>query len=628
MALHEQQPGNGMVSYYAGRCLLELNQDMDEAIELLYGATLKQVPGDAVFYLGMAYHLDYNFKEAIKYYHQFRSEATRQEVKVHMVDQRIRDCRNAMKIAASYNRYRVMNVTFIDLTDSTEFMQVRMQGGELVRKPDAFINADEDREGIQSLMFMPVSPKWGDYVYFSGNNRAGRNGAQLFRVKKGAGTLWGDPRELKELNTEGDEILPYFDPISSDLYFASNGGEGMGGFDLFRSHYDAERDQWSEPINLGFPINSVADEYLLLPGKDLGMMMFFSNRVSTGNDLTVYRVHLVEPKRQANVEDPAMLKQIASLGGAAEEILAELESISRRSAPGEEKRVTGSSRDEDREVKQPEITRVKILPAEAERSEGGTAYQEILAGALVHQAASDSLKDMANEARAMIRESDDPNERWVWQKQIMVWEKKSRDEELLADELYALLDREREKPEAGPPVNVPETIEVDTVIGEMTVYRFTGHGKAAMQDGSAEQTRETLKGIAVSGEPGTPPAVTPGGAGREGKINRFDILSGSPYSAGNPIPTDVALPGGVFYRIQLGAFGQPADPGAFRGISPVTAESIPDRGLIKYYAGKFSLYDDAATALTRIRSEGYEDAFIVAWYNGKQVSTQRAKQLE
>jgi hypothetical protein len=78
----------------------------------------------------------------------------------------------------------------------------------------------------------------------------------------------------------------------------------------------------------------------------------------------------------------------------------------------------------------------------------------------------------------------------------------------------------------------------------------------------------------------------------------------------------------------MGAFGKPVIPGVFNGISPITAETIKDRGLIKYYAGKFTKYDDASTALSKIRSLGYEDAFVSAWYNGEPISTQKAMQLE
>jgi tetratricopeptide (TPR) repeat protein len=615
--LKENQPGNPVLGYYTGRCLVELNEALDDAIELLYGASKQQVPPDVNLYLGMAYHRDYNFSEAIRYYNRYELEASRQEVKDHRVKQLISTCRSAMEITSTYNQYEVMTVTFIDLSDSLQFSQIRMKGGQLRRKPAEYFRMGEDREGLSSLMFMPDNPLRGDYIYYSGYNRSGKDGKQLFRVKRGTGGNWNDPEEVKSLNTEGDELLPYFDPIESDLYFASDGGAGIGGFDLYKSHYDLERDQWTDPINLGFPINSVMDEYLLLPGSDLGMVMFFSTRQGTDSTVTVYRVHLVEPKKKTAGNDSRRLKEIANLGDVAAEILAEIESISDQGTYTAKGGPGGTLSKPAAERTAPVITPVKILSESREPEipppAGKSAYQEILARALMHQAASDSLKDLATHARIKVRESDDPNDRWVWQKQIMVWEKKAQDEEALADELYAQMEdgRTPARTFAGPAVNIPETIEVDTLMDELTVYRF-------------KETRQDL-----AGEPGTQPPVgsvmVPEASGR---INRFDILGESPYNENNPIPVDVSLPPGVFYRIQLGAYGNALEPGAFQGISPITAETIPERGLIKYYAGKFSRYEDASAALSRIRSSGYEDAFIVSWYNGNPISTQKAKQLE
>ncbi|MFH0756380.1 MAG: hypothetical protein V2B15_03740 [Bacteroidota bacterium] len=584
-ALNKTQSGYATNAYYTGRCLVELNEDLDEAIELLYGASEKQVPADVIFYLGKAYHRDYNFREAQKYYTRFEIEGPRQEVKEHRVKQLINTCRSAMEITATYNQYEVMTVTFMDLSDSAESSQIRMKGGELQRKPDLYFSAGEDKRGLNSLMFMPVSPARGDYVFFSGESKNGKDGLQLFRVKKGTGRLWGDPEEIKVLNTEGDELLPYFDPIENDLYFASDGGRGIGGFDLFRSHFDMERDEWSEPINMGFPINSAMDEYLLLPGSDLGMMMFFSTRQGTDSTVTVYRVHLVEPKKMTNANDTRMLRDIANLGGVAGEILAELRAIPVQEVEHQDQAIPKAG---------PKITPVKIVVPAEKPADGRSEYQGILAEALMHQASSDSLKDLATAARIRVRESEDPNDRWVWQKQIIVWEKKAGDEEKIADELYARLDEDRTPSGPKTAVKVPEPVE----------------GQAMLE-----------------GEPGTQPKVSVSQTSAT-HMNRFDILGESPYSEGNPVPLDVSLPEGVFYRIQLGAFGQAVEPGMFKGISPITAETIPERGLIKYYAGKFTRYEDASNALTSVRSNGYEDAFIVSWYNGNPISTEKAKQLE
>ena len=561
-------------SYYTGRCLVELNEGLDDAIELLYAASRRNAPEDALFYLGRAYHLSYNFQDAIRYYEKFESIASRQERKTLQVEHLIKTCRSAAEITSSYNPFELMNVTFLDLSDSLQYSQVKMKGGDLGLKPDAYFSNDEDRTALTSLMFKPKNPLRGEYIYYSGYGKGRKDGAQLFRVRKGSGKSWGDPQEVSFLNTSGNEILPYFDPIENDLYFASDGRYGVGAYDLYKSHFDRERDQWTEPINLGFPVNSVADEYLLLPGSDLGMVLFFSTRQGTDSTVTVYRVHLVEPKKMTDKNNPDQLREIAQLGGVAEEMLAGLETTpqtaareSRAFAPEEENRP---------------------LPA----------YQETLASALKHQAVSDSLKDLAGNARIKVRESEDPNDRWVWQKQIMVWEKRARDEEELADQLYAKMDQERSEHAEGNAVNPPESIEVDRVVDGLTVYRYTNRATESQA------------------------------APVSSRINKFAILSESPYDEANPIPMDEALPPGTFYRIQLGAFGYAIDPSSFKGISPLTGEYVEERGLVKYYAGKFSRYEDASTALPRIHSRGFEDAFIVAWYNGSQVATQKAKQLE
>ena len=594
--LKECNGNDPLYSYYAGRCLVELNEDLSEAIELLYGASRQSVADDAVFYLGRAYHLSYNFQDARSCYESFERIASKQERKKYNVKQLISTCGSASEITATYNPYEVMNVTFMDLSDSLQYSQVKMKGGELGQKSEAYFRSDEDREALTALMFMPKDPVRGDYLYFSGYGRNDKEGSQIFRVRKGAGKSWGDPQLVSALNSSGNELLPYFDPIENDLYFASDGRYGVGGFDLYRSHYDEERDQWTDPVNLGFPVNSVADEYILLPGTDLGMVLFFSTRQGTDSTVCIYRVHLVEPKIKTALNNDKQLREIALLGGVAEEMQAELEATRFRV---EQARVeTGAGQD------------AHAVPlSETQEDIPVPAYQETLANALNHQAVSDSLKDLAAMARTQVRESDDPNDRWVWQKQIMVWEKRARDEELVADQLYAQMDQERAKQAERSAVNPPETIEVDREIDGLTVYRYTE---------SASESK---------GEPGPqPPGVKVSPLSQQ--INRFDILGQTPYSAAKPIPMDVVLPPGTFYRIQLGAYGAALDPGTFGGISPLTGENLKDRGLIKYYAGKFSRYEDASTALPRIHSQGYEDAFIVAWYNGTQVSTQKAKQLE
>ena len=165
--LMKSNENEAMYSYYAGRCLVELNESLDDAIELLYGASKKSAPPDAVFYLGMAYLRSYNFLDAQRCFEQFEMAATRQERKQYNVKHLIGTCRSAREITSSYNPFEVMNVTFMDLSDSLQYSQVKMNGGQLSPKPGLWTRGDEDPTGLSHLMFIPSDPVRGDYLYFA-----------------------------------------------------------------------------------------------------------------------------------------------------------------------------------------------------------------------------------------------------------------------------------------------------------------------------------------------------------------------------------------------------------------------------------------------------------------------------
>jgi len=114
----------------------------------------------------------------------------------------------------------------------------------------------------------------------------------------------------------------------------------------------------------------------------------------------------------------------------------------------------------------------------------------------------------------------------------------------------------------------------------------------------------------------------------EGALHEFRILPEPPYTADQPIPVDAAIPMGTFYRIQLGVYSRVLEPGTFGGLWPVSAETLPERELVKYFAGRFSRYEDARAALPEVRAAGYRDAFIVAWYNGRVIAFEKARKLE
>ncbi len=100
---------------------------------------------------------------------------------------------------------------------------------------------------------------------------------------------WGEPQSIMELNTDFDEDSPFL-AEDSTLYFSSRGHGSLGGYDIFRSTYDKKRKRWSEPYNMDYPINTVAeDTYFSIYGK-VGYLS--STRVGGYGSFDLYKVLL------------------------------------------------------------------------------------------------------------------------------------------------------------------------------------------------------------------------------------------------------------------------------------------------------------------------------------------------
>jgi len=135
-----------------------------------------------------------------------------------------------------------------------------------------------------------------------------------------------------------------------------------------------------------------------------------------------------------------------------------------------------------------------------------------------------------------------------------------------------------------------------------------------------------LRGSTNSGASTTYEAVTV--ANTVALQDEFSLLENSPYSDANPFILGIGNADGLIYRIQLGAFSKPRPWDAFGGITPVCYEQVANTTLLKYYAGRFYTVASVTYALEKVREKGFPDAFIVAFFDGKLISTEKAMEVE
>ena len=137
----------------------------------------------------------------------------------------------------------------------------------------------------------------GKTIFFVSNRPGGVGGKDIWKTTMIEEGVFSEPVNLgKPINTPADEITPFFHPNGTTLYFASTGHRGMGGEDLFYSTLNPD-DSWSEPVNLGYPINTIDNEMGLIVNA-MGDKAFISiNKKDGFGSLDLYWFEMPEALR-------------------------------------------------------------------------------------------------------------------------------------------------------------------------------------------------------------------------------------------------------------------------------------------------------------------------------------------
>lgn len=145
------------------------------------------------------------------------------------------------------------------------------------RRSDATWNKPQPlpitRDTLSLYAHPAVSPD-GQWLYFVSDMPGGMGGKDLWRVRLTEAGLGGVENLGTPVNTPGDEMFPTFRP-NGDLYFSSDGHEGMGGLDIYIAHPTASGWTIEHP---GFPLNSMGDDFGMTFEGNKNRGFFSSNR--------------------------------------------------------------------------------------------------------------------------------------------------------------------------------------------------------------------------------------------------------------------------------------------------------------------------------------------------------------
>jgi epidermal growth factor receptor substrate 15 len=241
------------------------------------------------YYLGRAYHLNYQFADAIKAYEKFKTDAPKL-VETYQVSREIEACNNGQQLLS-----KIKEVVVLDKKQTTAESFFRLYdlsdiGGKILVTPDELLTPLDKKRNHKSLIHFRGA---GGTVYFSSYGKDGKTGLDIYRADMLPDGNFSQPVALgPNINTPYDEDYPYLHPDDKTFYFSSKGHKGMGGYDVYKSSFDIISGAYSSPENLDFAVNTPDDDIFYIVDSKHALANFASARNSRQGELHVYKVEV------------------------------------------------------------------------------------------------------------------------------------------------------------------------------------------------------------------------------------------------------------------------------------------------------------------------------------------------
>jgi len=138
----------------------------------------------------------------------------------------------------------------------------------------------------------------GKTIYFASDRTGGHGGLDIYKTIQQANGTWSNPVNLgPEVNTKANEDAPFIHPNQKTLFFTSDGHNSMGGRDIFMTQLVDTK--WTSPENMGYPVNTTANDNYFTLIADGTRAYFSSDRKGGQGGQDIYFLDM--PAESANI---------------------------------------------------------------------------------------------------------------------------------------------------------------------------------------------------------------------------------------------------------------------------------------------------------------------------------------
>lgn len=247
---------------------------------------------------------NYDFEEAADLYDQYRSLKTKAK---QPIDEELDIWEKELEIATNaFERVqKIVIVDSISVPAKNFFDSYRLAPSAGYLLPSSSI---EGLHGEQNTVYKNEN---GDYLIFPKENEDGDN--RLYEKSLLLDGNWDEKETLiGDFEKSGDYVYPFMSADGQTLYFANDGEDSMGGYDIFIAQKDPITGEYRQPLNLGMPFNSPFDDFMLAIDEENGLGWWATNRNNFEDKVTIY-VFLYQDIRKNYPSDIENLSDFAKV---------------------------------------------------------------------------------------------------------------------------------------------------------------------------------------------------------------------------------------------------------------------------------------------------------------------------
>jgi WD40-like Beta Propeller Repeat len=157
--------------------------------------------------------------------------------------------------------------------------------------PEKLPNFINDLDATTTQPNLAFGMEKGQMTLLFASDRAGGKGKMdIWSATQNMDGTWQIPVNLAALNTEGNDITPFYEANSQTIFYSTDGKRSLGGYDIYKSQRnalvggpsaDVPDNEWAESENIGLPFNSPGNDLYFMDNGQGEVSFFASNRAGT-----------------------------------------------------------------------------------------------------------------------------------------------------------------------------------------------------------------------------------------------------------------------------------------------------------------------------------------------------------